>query len=496
MNFENDYQLKKLGQLKFKNSKDLQSSHFGAGFECLDRDMWNVDHAWHIVDKLGIKWARCQTGWAKTEKERGIYDFAWLDYITDNLLEHGVNPWFSVSYGNPLYTAEMDCVQESDGSVKTEKITQHAVGIPPINSEAEKNAWKNYVQALAKHFKNRVVYYEVWNEADLLSFWKCQPDAVQYTEFVKATSQAIKEINPDAKIIGGAVAWGMTAWSLRWIEECFKAGMADYIDVLSYHGYKGVPERHSEQEIKAFKHLINKYKPNLPYWQGEGGMQSYVPAEGLGKGALSCMKSSESIQSRMLLRRTLLELDHGCSMNSWFHFSDFAHYAELKATFHYGLIRLDGTCKPSFQAYQALATVLSDPIEASDGRTAVHMSPHNKADADFDRRDTKAHTYHAAFIKNNIPILAWWIPEAVEIDPLWQHAELNLYMESGLQLNDPVMINPVDGNVYQLEMKIDRRSCGEFWMYDNPATEGLRVFDVPLSNSPLLLTDRSLIELA
>ncbi|MGN0873394.1 MAG: hypothetical protein ACI4UV_19575, partial [Victivallales bacterium] len=183
-------------------------------------------------------------------------------------------------------------------------------------------------------------------------------------------------------------------------------------------------------------------------------------------------------------------------ISSWFHIADFVHYATFKETFHYGLIRLeDGSPKPAFRAYQALATVLSDPVEAANGRTAVHMSPRARTDIAYDPRNTKAHTWQAGFIKNNIPIQAWWIPESVECEPEWQSAEMNLWMESGLKLDDPVLIDPMTGDVYRVEMSIDRRACGESWMFGNPGSEGLRVFQVPLSNSPLLLTDSSLVEL-
>lgn len=495
MQFDGETFLHRAGKLRYKNSHELDSSHFGIGFECLDREMWDQEQAWPVIDQLGAKWARCQTGWARTEQKRGIYDFSWLDYTVDKLLEHGVNPWFCVCFGNPIYTPEMK-IAKPDGISEIEKTPYHGVGFPPIHTAEERTAWKNFVQALAGHFRNRVTYYEIWNEPDLLSFWRCLPDAAAYTEFVKLTAKAIREIDPHAKIIGGSIAWGMTAWSLRWMEECFKAGMGECIDILSYHGYKGVPERHSDQEIAAFKHLLDRYKPGLPYWQGEAGMQSHVPEKAVGAAALSTMKSSESIQARMLLRRFLLEMSNGCSMTSWFHIADFAHYATFKETFHYGLIRLeDGSPKPAFRAYQALATVLSDPVEAANGRTAVHMSPRARTDIAYDPRNTKAHTWQAGFIKNNIPIQAWWIPESVECEPEWQSAEMNLWMESGLKLDDPVLIDPMTGDVYRVEMSIDRRACGESWMFGNPGSEGLRVFQVPLSNSPLLLTDSSLVEL-
>jgi hypothetical protein len=50
--------------------------------------------------------------------------------------------------------------------------------------------------------------------------------------------------------------------------------------------------------------------------------------------------------------------------------------------------------------------------------------------------------------------------------------------------------------VFAVKMDRDRRTCGESWMSPDPEAEGLRVFpDLPVSTDPLLLTDRSLIDL-
>jgi hypothetical protein len=182
-----------------------------------------------------------------------------------------------------------------------------------------------------------------------------------------------------------------------------------------------VPERHSAQEIAAFTHVVNKYKPALKYWQGEAGVQSLVPSGG-NSGALAKMKLSEDIQARMLLRRTLLELHNGCSMSSWFHMADFAHYAGDKRTYHYGLVRLeDGSPKPAFYALQTLCTLLCDPLECANGRTAGHMSIF---DDTSDPRATKVSTWHANFVRGNVPVHSWWIPESLENDPVVRQAEM------------------------------------------------------------------------
>ncbi len=481
-----------LGKLKTRRSTEIASSPLGVGFECLDRDMWDANQAWPVLDDLGIKWARVQTGWAKTERERGRYDFAWLDGIVDKLLERGVRPWLSVSYGNPLYCGAVGSVEPARMGERIE-CPANGVGFPPIHSEEARAAWGSYVRALAAHFKTRVSHYEVWNEPDLECFWKSGPKAAQYVDLARMTAGAIRTEQPDAIVIGGAIAWGMTAWSLKWLEDCLVAGLGECCDIVSYHGYKSVPERHSAQEIAAFRHLLNRYKPSMPYWQGEAGIQSRVPSSG-NSGALSGMVLSEEIQARMLLRRTLLELHNGCAMSSYFHMADFAHYAGDRRTYHYGLVRLeDGSPKPSFFALQTLCTLLADGTFPADGRTAAHLSV--LADSS-DPRATKAASWHANFVRGQIPIHAWWIPESLENAPVIQRAEMTFWMDRDLRLEDPVLIDPVTQEVFAVKMDRDRRTCGESWMSPDPEAEGLRVFpDLPVSTDPLLLTDRSLIDL-
>jgi hypothetical protein len=196
----------------------------------------------------------------------------------------------------------------------------------------------------------------------------------------------------------------------------------------------------------------------------------------------------------MLLRRTLLELNNGCSMTSYFHMADFAHYAAFKQTFHYGLVRLeDGSPKPAYYALQSLCSILADPMEQAGGRTACHMSVMDDTD---DPRATKATTWHANFVCGNVPVHAWWFPESVEDDPVVKQMEMTYYMDSALKLDNPVLIDPVTQEVYEIKCEMDKRTCGESWMFPDKEAEGVRHFTgLPVCNSPLIMTDRSLIEI-
>ena len=96
--------LNKVGTVAPKASKDINHSRIGLGFEKLDRDVFDPEKAYPFVAQSGVKWARLQSGWQRTEREKGVYDFAWLDSVVDNMLAIGVEPWLCLCYGNDLYT--------------------------------------------------------------------------------------------------------------------------------------------------------------------------------------------------------------------------------------------------------------------------------------------------------------------------------------------------------------------------------------------------------
>ena len=91
------------GKLPQKTSLDIPFSKIGIGFEKLDRAVFDPEKAYDKVARIGIKKIRLQSGWQRTEQEKGVYDFTWLDDIVDNLIRRGMEPWLCLCYGNKLY---------------------------------------------------------------------------------------------------------------------------------------------------------------------------------------------------------------------------------------------------------------------------------------------------------------------------------------------------------------------------------------------------------
>lgn len=256
--------------------------------------------------------------------------------------------------------------------------------------------------------------------------------------------------------------------------------MAECIDAVSYHGYKYMPEQYIEQEFPSFLYLLNKYNPDLKYWQGETGCPSeHAPGCTM---ALSEMTVSDEIQARWLLRRVLLELGLGVEHINYFTMGDFGKYllgGDLGFSSHKGLLRLrDGSRKPAYFALQSLTSLLHDPLEPANGRTSFRMQIDDNDNPAS--REQAAAAYQVNLLRGDVPVHAWWLREAVDKDPVWKNITMYYWLDEGLKLDQPVLINPISGEVYELDVIIN------YGM--------LEFANLPISNSPVLLTDKSIVE--
>ena len=95
--------LERIGTLVPRSADAVNSSNWTLGCETLDRDFANYDAYKAYILLLGIKTVRFQGGWAKTERTKGVYDFAWLDAIIDDAFSKGLNILLETDYGNPIY---------------------------------------------------------------------------------------------------------------------------------------------------------------------------------------------------------------------------------------------------------------------------------------------------------------------------------------------------------------------------------------------------------
>ncbi len=130
--------------------------------------------------------------------------------------------------------------------------------------------WTNYVTAVAKRYKGKIAYYEVWNEANSKTLWTGTP-----TELVQLTSlasKAIKSVDPAARIISPSIGDASPS-SLSWLKQLLDVGLAGSIDEVGVHFYVlGKTPEAILPSVQATETLLQQYKADVkPLFNTEFG---------------------------------------------------------------------------------------------------------------------------------------------------------------------------------------------------------------------------------
>ena len=276
--------LKKIGCLKPKSVREVGPSNFTIDGAPVDRDFVDFDKYRDYLAPLGVNKIRIMTGWAKSEREKGKVDVAWLDHIVDWCLANGIEPLLELSYGNPIYPG-------AGGAGLSD-------GIP--NTPEGLKEWDRWVDFLANHFKGRVKEWAMWNEPDN-KITVNTPDMI--AAFNVRSAKILKKHMPDCRLHGLSLASSLPDR----LEACIKPMGEDVklFDTFIYHGYIANPDL-SYEEDRQRKAVVAKYAPHAKLRQGENG----APSEFGGAFALRFISWSETSQAKYDLRRALGDLGH------------------------------------------------------------------------------------------------------------------------------------------------------------------------------------------
>ncbi len=458
------------GRIQPLPTRVLPPSRWSIGGETLDRDYACYDAYKAYLDDLCAKRIRLQGGWARCERDRGCYDFAWLDAIVDDALSRGVQPWVELSYGNPLYPG--------GGAAAL------AAGIP-CSSEALK-AWDAWVDAMVRHIGDRVREWEVWNEPDLGEAHAKPPFSVEdFAAFHARTVDRILAVQPDARIIAMALAHLPQSRPVRFGGAAFVRALLDIwqangqmgkLFAVSYHQYCQVPEAHYPA-FEAFRRQVRACAPRVQFWQGENGAPSVAASRSVG--ALSNIDWDELTQAKWVLRRMAGDMAHGVDVTSIFQIADM-HYAAgdfVKGLNAKGLLeaRTDLTIarpKLSYHAYRHMAFLFGGSVRCLPLALRAGGRPALEAHA-FLREESRS-----------TALVIWQGGEVPRPAASSRHEPVDLVFE-GIAFRDPVAVDPLDGTVATLPP-----ACLPEAMADGVLFE-LR--GLPVTDSPLLILERSAV---
>lgn len=266
--------------------------------------------------ETGAKWVRYDRifVWDRIERKRGVYDWSIPDYVVRETYESGINILATVMAFNKLDGAArgyapkdlkwfseflIKCVERYDGDG-----VDDAPGSPVIS------------------------YWQLGNEIDNPIYYKDTPN--NYVEFLKTASQAIRQANPDAKIVIGSLA---NPGGISYHEKVL-AGLKDgrYFDLFDFHWYAeggdtyrkhAIDKMEFDELVSRLKKLLSKngYK-DIPLWITEAGDYTVEPKHPKKKFPLH----SEQDQAASLFKLYTYSLAHGVSKVFWTSLTDLSGY--------------------------------------------------------------------------------------------------------------------------------------------------------------------------
>ena len=156
------------------------------------------------------------------------------------------------------------------------------------------NDFADFVAAVAERYNGRITHFQLWNEPNGNDEWglgNVNPEA--YTELLCIGYHAIKEVNPDAVVLAGALTPtiamnGRNMNDLIFLQRMYNAGAAGCFDVMSAQGYglwSGAADQRLRPTVINYPHhmfirdlMVRNGDAHKPIWISEMGWNT-VPEE-------------------------------------------------------------------------------------------------------------------------------------------------------------------------------------------------------------------------
>ncbi len=431
-------ELKQIGWMATRHANEIKSSDWSIGCETLDRDQAKFSVYKDYVGELGAKHGRLQSGWAKCEKQKGVYEFAWLDEGVYGLNEQGVKPWMCLCYGNPIYKSTIQL-----GST---------LG-PIVHSEEAMAAWLKYVEATVLRYRDVINEWEIWNEPF--------GQGKDYAIMVLATAELIKKIQPDAVILVTAIR---DSDRHDVLEALKNANKLDLVDYWVYHPYTRNPDT-TYPTVEKMQKELTAVSPKYKVYQGEVGCPSILEWTH----ALAFYPWTEYSQPKWNLRRMAGDRVRSIP-SSVFTMIDLKYPNMLQS---FGLIRSNLLLqfiykRPTYYAVQHMMSFFDDAVKPVGLLECESQSPRPITVAGFEKAGTAV-------------ALLWYGDQIPSDDLAWDQVDLTI---QGATFQDPVYVEMITGKVYELDRSAWKSDAG------NTAFKALPIWD-----SPMMLVERDQVEL-
>lgn len=321
-------------------------------------------HSWdsrHLAQaaRLGFRWNRNHnmlqtTWWPRVQPEPG--PFTWLHNSSlDRNLRHGFEV-LGQFFGTPYWAARRGSFQA--------QLVNEGDGPYPYGAVPKLDAFGKYVEATVRQYKNRIRFWEIWNEPDVSMFWNGTPQ--EFAEMAAVAYRRAKAADPSATVLVGGFSTGFP-----WIEEAASAGALRSADGIGFHFYHS-PNENPDRLASRIARIVSFYRelcakvgvsPNLPLWHTEGGSISTTWLSGLhveGWPPAHLLPAIDATEAAMIqVIHDVLLLSHGVRHSFSYLWKPHKQFSDLSE------MDINGAPKPKMVARAVLAYQIKDLSFAS-----------------------------------------------------------------------------------------------------------------------------------
>lgn len=220
---------------------------------------------WDHMQNIGATMNGAGLCWCDAEPSPGVYDWdviAYADHEVDGILARGMEVNFFLGLTPQWAKLHPD-------------LPPHRT--PPAEEYVDE--FMDFHRFVADRYKDKVTYYYFWNEPNGCSWINegcSNMDGYPlYTRWLIRCSQAVKEMDPDAKIIAGRLDYNAgVPTGYTYVQGMYDEGAGPWIDGIAIHPYDWSGGIHWQAITDTRNVMVANGDADKPIWLAEYGWNS------------------------------------------------------------------------------------------------------------------------------------------------------------------------------------------------------------------------------
>ncbi len=299
------------------------------------------DEEYAVLDKLGVRIMRVDYHWKSIQPGPDTWDFDHFDRYTASANKHKVNVLALLVFDNKA-------VERSPSGSKRDKY------IAPEDIPL----FLEYVRRTVGRYKDKVYAWEIWNEPDMPRFWT--GTAEEFYELARRTAQTVREVHPEALLLGTAMTSGVGAYSAKEVEGMHTSGALKEVDHPTMHTYITDP-RGYYNEFRRVQNAAAKHGHPGSVWITELGDPD---------GGVYPWRASSDLLAEHATKAYTIATSMGIEKLIWYCYEDSGLDSQRKdpdnSEASFGLVGPGGQWKPAAHAYSLFAKNCSNSVIRTD----------------------------------------------------------------------------------------------------------------------------------